>query len=180
MMGGTIGVESRVGEGSRFWFKVTAVTAKLPQADPSGAAVDRLTFVGARVLVVDDHPTNRELARLFLAGVGAEVTEAADGEEAVQLASERPFDVILMDVRMPKLDGLGALKRIRSMPGPNGATPILAFTADADAGIVDSLAALGFQDLVKKPLEPSALIAAVARATASASDQQPAEISNVA
>jgi CheY-like chemotaxis protein len=118
-----------------------------------------------RVLVADDHPTNRELARLFLAGVGAEVTEACDGEEAVEFARDWPFDVILMDLRMPRLDGRGALGRIRAAPGPNDATPILAFTADATADLARQLIAEGFDDVVAKPLEPDALLGAVARAT---------------
>jgi PAS domain S-box-containing protein len=179
-MGGEIGVESHVGEGCRFWFSVPAPAATLPQADEAQTPVGRLTCIGARVLVVDDHAANRELARLFLAGVGAEVTEASDGEEAAQLASALPFDVILMDLRMPKLDGVGALQRIRATPGPNDATPIIAFTADAHAGIADRLAALGFQDLVRKPVEPGDLLSAVARAMDYPSDQQPVEISDVA
>ena len=151
-MEGEIGAESHIGEGSRFWFKVPAAAADIPEPGEAEADVDPMTFGGLRVLVVDDHPTNRELVRLFLTGVGAEVTEAVDGEQAALLAAEGPFDVILMDLRMPKLDGPGALKRIRSVSGPNGATPVLAFTADADGEIRDSLAALGFQDLVSKPV----------------------------
>jgi signal transduction histidine kinase/CheY-like chemotaxis protein len=162
-MGGEIGADSVVGQGSRFWFTIPAPLAQAAQAAPDGSAATQPTFAGVRVLVVDDHAANRELARLFLAGVGAEVTEASDGEEAVVLSSEQPFDVILMDIRMPHLDGPGALQAIRAAPGPNDATPILAFTADADHE--SQLLALGFQDVVAKPLQSGALIAAVARAS---------------
>ncbi|OYX01531.1 MAG: histidine kinase [Caulobacter vibrioides] len=178
-MGGEIGVESRMGEGSRFWFKVPAPLSSLSQGNTDGLAMERLTFGGVRVLVVDDHPTNRELARLFLAGVGAEVSEAVDGEEAAQMAAEWPYDVILMDLRMPRLDGLGALRRIRASQGPNDATPILAFTADADTNMADRLISAGFQDVVAKPVGAGALIASIARATAFAEDPQPQEFADV-
>jgi CheY-like chemotaxis protein len=116
------------------------------------------------VLVVDDHPANRHLARLFLEGAGAEVSEAADGEEAVTMASEWPFDVILMDMRMPRLSGTEAFRRIRDERGPNDATPVLAFTADADQEQTAALRRCGFDGVVLKPLEPRALLAAVTKA----------------
>ena len=168
-MGGEVGVDSRPGEGSRFWFSIPAPRAVMTKAEEGPSASDDWpAFTGVRVLVADDHRTNRELVRLFLAGVGAEVTDACDGEEAALLAADWPFDVILMDLRMPKLDGVGAVRRIRERPGPNDATPILAFTADAEG--MDKLGPLGFQDIVPKPLEPGVLIAAIARASAFAAD----------
>jgi CheY-like chemotaxis protein len=94
------------------------------------------------------------------------VAEARDGAEAVRMALELPYDVILMDVRMPVLDGPGALARIRAAAGPNDRTPILAFTADAEPRAVAALLAQGFDDVVAKPLEAARLVAAVAAATA--------------
>ena len=166
-MGGEIGVDSRPGGGSRFWFRIAAPLASLSDNRQGPSAIEQPMLAGVRVLVADDHPTNRELARLFLAGFGAVVFEAADGEEAVQLAADADFDVILLDVRMPKLDGPGAFKRIRSVAGPNDATPVLAFTADADTAMSARLEAMGFRGVVAKPIDPASLIAAVAGAVAS-------------
>jgi PAS domain S-box-containing protein len=163
-MGGQIGVESRVGEGSRFWFEMPAQPSELPQATNSAQAANQTCFAGVRVLVVDDNAANRELARLFLTGVGAEISEATNGAEAVQMAQALPYDVVLMDIQMPVLDGYGALRKIRGAPGPNDATPILAFTANSDAQSSARLTAAGFDDVVGKPVEPATLIAAVARA----------------
>lgn len=165
-MGGEIGATSSVGEGSCFWVSLPVVSIAADHVfEEAGVTHEDLAFSGVRVLVVDDHAANRELAQLFLAGVGAEITEAADGEEAVELALTWPYDVILMDLRMPKLDGLGALEKLRSQHGPNDSTPVLAFTADADAETALRLRTFGFQGVVAKPLAPHELIAAIATAT---------------
>jgi len=164
-MGGEIAATSVVGEGSRFFLSVPAPRARSAAAE---VAAERQPEVraGARVLVTDDHAANRELVRLFLAGIGAEITEAVDGEAAVEAASRHAFDVILMDLRMPKLDGIGAVTLIRGGAGPNRATPILAFTADAESAFDDRLQAVGFDGAVAKPVEPGRLIAAVLNAMA--------------
>lgn len=163
-MGGEIGMTSTPGEGSRFWFSVLAPrVASTPAVTPT--ASNQVSYGGIRVLVVDDHPANRELAQLFLVGVGAEITEAEDGEAACARAAEWPFDVILMDLRMPVMDGFEALRQIRSRVGPNDATPILAFTADAGPDDSERLLGLGFDGVVSKPIDASDLISAIARAT---------------
>ena len=169
LMGGQVGVDSSVGGGSRFWFNIPAMPAMLVEAPGRKTDIGYLNALGVRVLIVDDHPANRQVAGLFLSGIGAEVTEAVDGEEAVRLAEEWPYDVILMDMRMPRLDGPGAVKRIREGGGLNDCTPVLAFTADADEALLDRLEAMGFQGMVPKPLDSAVLLSAVAQAASTGS-----------
>lgn len=168
-MGGEIGAASQRGKGSRFWFEVpaeavepqlaTAIDARLGPGDAAGS--------GAQVLVVDDHSANRELVRLFLSGVGVEVTAVESGRSAIDAAGAGTFDAILMDLNMPGMDGVTACRSIREGNGPNATTPILAFTASAEHEIdLPALTAAGFDGVVTKPVDPGALIAAVARATA--------------
>ncbi|WP_420477626.1 ATP-binding protein [Brevundimonas sp. FT23028] len=162
-MDGAIGADSVEGRGSVFWFEVPAPEAQPTEAGAAGAmAVSGLT--GVRVLVADDHPANRELARAFLGGLGAVIDEAVDGLAAVEQAGLAAYDVILMDMRMPGQDGREALRAIRSGDGPNRDTPILAYTADAGEGLEADLRAQGFCGAVAKPVAAEALIRAVAEA----------------
>jgi PAS domain S-box-containing protein len=160
-MGGTIGVTSAPDEGATFVVELPAPAAELPAelgGDEAVASVD-----GVRVFVVDDNPVNRELSRRILEAAGAEVSEAADGAEAVARLALLPVDVVLMDLRMPQLDGRSALKRLRNEPGPNRSVPVLAFTADADVAGDGDLE--GFDGLVRKPIQPLDMYAAIAAVT---------------
>jgi signal transduction histidine kinase/ActR/RegA family two-component response regulator len=162
-MDGEIGVESRLGEGARFWISLTAEAALAPEPAPRPAprtATDR----PARVLLVDDHPMNRELGKALLTIAGCEVVTADDGAEAVEAVQADDFDLVLMDVHMPRMDGLAAARAIRALPGPLAAIPIIALSADVLPEQITRCRAAGMDDHVAKPIRREDLIAAVARA----------------
>jgi len=160
MMGGRIGVASRQGEGSTFTVVLGLATAQAPalQAAP-GAAPD---VAGARVLVVDDNPANQAVARAILEAAGVLVAAASDGREALDRLRVEDFDVVLMDVHMPVMDGVEALRRLRGGEGGRPDVPVVALTADAMSGEVERLIGLGFDDAQPKPIQPAGLIQAIA------------------
>ncbi len=129
-----------------------------------------MPFAGLRVLVAEDNPVNALLARTLLERVGCMVTIAQDGEEAVSAASAAHYDLIFLDVRMPRLDGLDAARRIRGGEGPSAGTPIVALTADA--GEADRTCALeaGMDDFVTKPIDATRLLTVAARFTRRANE----------
>lgn len=158
-MDGDIGVDSVLGEGSRFWFSLPAPPAEAATVDDD-AALLLVPPEGCRVLVVDDNTVNRELVAAVLDNFGVDLVQAEDGVAGVEAAAIRPFDVVLMDLHMPRMDGQTAARRIREAGGVNGAVPILAFSADTDPALPTGL----FDGLLAKPLELKALIQGVAAA----------------
>lgn len=164
-MGGVIGVDTEEGRGSRFWFSLPTTAVDPASAASAGGAVAAMNL-GNRFLVVDDNRANRDLVRAILATLGADIVEACDGLEGVNAAMELPFDVILMDMRMPVLSGPEAVAEIRK-GGPNAATPIIAFSASAEAGQMQELRRLGFDGCLPKPFTLIDLIHAVETALTS-------------
>jgi PAS domain S-box-containing protein len=160
-MGGEIGVRSQEGQGACFWFSIPAPEVAAEAAPEHGEA-HAVLYPGCRVLLVDDNATNRLLVRAMLSDFDVAITEAADGLEAVRLASAAPFDVILMDLRMPGLDGVGAARRIRCEDGLNAAAPIIAFSADVTEPQPPGL----FDGAIAKPLTAASLINGIMRAVA--------------
>lgn len=114
-----------------------------------------------KVLVADDHPVNREFVRRILEPLGASVTEAVDGAEAVDAASTVAFDLVLLDLKMPGMGGGEAVKIIRASEGPNRNAPILAFSAGQEA-VDELLLPDEFDGALAKPLAPGTLIEAFA------------------
>jgi CheY-like chemotaxis protein len=167
LMGGDVGVETAPGAGSTFWF--TARLKKGAAAGPtqSVAIADAEAYIrrhhgGSRILVVDDEPTNREVAQLHLEAAGLVVDQAEDGAEAISLAQDTSYAAVLMDMQMPTLDGLEATRLIREIPGYRQ-TPIIAMTANVFAEDRARCLDAGMNDFLAKPFDPSALYTTLLR-----------------
>ena len=183
LMGGQAGVQSAPGQGSRFWF--TARLAHASTAATDGAAVAAAPAVdspeqrlrrlggGRLVLLVEDDSANREVAQALLQAAGLRVLTASDGQAAVDAAAAWPPDLVLMDLHLPRLDGMAAARHIHALPGL-GALPILAFTANAFADDHARCLAAGMVGVVTKPVNPddlySALLPWLAPASAALAD----------
>ncbi len=160
LMGGEIGVESREGEGSTFWIEVPMKAVRRARQAPKAEAIEESRPLN--ILVVDDVAVNRELLRTILTSCGHEIQEAPGGTEAIEAALANPFDIILMDVHMPGVDGLAATRAIRTNDGPNGQTPIIALTADARPEQVVECTKAGMSAYLTKPISVVALLTAMA------------------
>ena len=175
LMNGAVGVESVPGEGSTFWvevplreasaksaisgsFPVRAQTAQTPRSMPAMKSGETalLNYRPIRVLLAEDNPLNQEVALELLQVVRAQVDLADNGRQAVARAKDHGYDVILMDVQMPEMDGLAATRAIRAMP-QHVATPILAMTASAFQEDRDACIFAGMNDHVPKPVDPDVL-----------------------
>jgi PAS domain S-box-containing protein len=161
LMGGEIGVTSKLRVGSTFWFRIEAgpaVATTAPQAADDGPAAHHQL---CRILVVDDLEVNRELVRTILEAIGHSVVEAASGAEAVQAAMASRYDLILMDLQMPGMDGFAAARAIRNLAAANRLTPIIALSANVLPEHVQACAAAGMNDHLAKPISPADLVGAV-------------------
>jgi signal transduction histidine kinase/CheY-like chemotaxis protein len=151
-MEGRIGVESRPAAGSIFWFELPARRVEAATAD-DGAADGQAQVLHGWVLLVDDHAMNRNLGETMLNLLGCQVDLVSSGEEAVRAASERVYDAILMDVHMPKMDGLAATRAIRALPGPGSKAPIIAMSADVMERNLERCREAGMVDHIAKPVQ---------------------------
>ncbi|MBS0123843.1 ATP-binding protein [Thetidibacter halocola] len=165
-MGGTLDLESAVGQGAVFHVTLPLNAASQDQAAAVSSRLDRAPIlVGMRILVVDDTATNRLLMRRFLEPTQAQLAFAEDGQEAVDRARARRFDVILMDIQMPRMDGMAATEAIRWQQAESGQAPslIVAVTANVLAHQIEEYMTAGMHDFLPKPVSKRALFRLLAR-----------------
>ena len=186
-MGGEIKVISTRGQGSTFRFSLTLPVAEhmaLTEHDDQTVYAELKTRIAAlgrplRVLIVDDDATNRLVAAKMLKEFEVQNNMACDGVEAITAASSFSYDVILMDIRMPEMDGLQATRTIRARGGRLQTVPIIAFTANAFAEDVEACHEAGMNDLVVKPVRKKVMVEAILRVLSShttAADTDPAVV----
>jgi CheY-like chemotaxis protein/anti-sigma regulatory factor (Ser/Thr protein kinase) len=180
LMGGDVGVTSQPGAGSTFWMtaRLQLPTAHTPRAGVRGAARREAApaaasgpppqqalaqrFGGARVLLADDDPVNQEVTTELLRRAGLNVEVADDGAQAIERVREGRYDLVLMDMQMPRVDGIEATRAIRAQPGFER-LPILAMTANAFDEDRERCLAAGMNDHVSKPVDPQSFYASVLR-----------------
>jgi PAS domain S-box-containing protein len=161
MMDGAITVTSTPGEGSVF-----TATLRLPTAEPietgqSSSSPANAEQAALRVLAADDNETNRLVLRTLLEQIGIQIDLAVDGVDVVEAANLRAYDVILMDLHMPGMDGIAATRAIRTGAGLNAATPIVALTADTLTERIHECMASGMNAHCEKPIMPARLLAVI-------------------
>ena len=170
-MGGEIKVASTLGQGSTFSFRLTLPVAENVAAPEQNdqiayaALSARIAAFGRplRALIVDDNPTNRLVAARMLKDFDIQTDTACDGAEAVTAANRFNYDIILMDVRMPEMDGLQATRVIRSRGEKQAAVPVIAFTANAFPEDIEACREAGMNDFVVKPARKKAMVEAILR-----------------
>ncbi len=155
LMGDTIEVQSTAGLGSTFWFCLALPAAEKPAQRGHDEAAPKAP--PQRILVVEDDQVSRRLAQRLLEREGHSVAVARNGLEALTRLGEERFDVVLMDLQMPEMDGLEATRRVRAQAGLNARTPIVALTANASTEDRQACEAAGFSDYLTKPIAPHLL-----------------------
>jgi signal transduction histidine kinase/CheY-like chemotaxis protein len=180
LMGGRITVRSEPGRGSAF--ELVIETEVCDPAEQQDLAADPADAVRAelRILVAEDNAVNRRIVEALLSPLGAAITFAGNGAEALELLETQAFDLVLMDIQMPVMDGVEATRRLRASAGPNAQAPVVALTANVMEEQCQAYLAAGMNGWTPKPIDPPRLLAAIAAAIDSAAGSAPADDRNTA
>ena len=174
LMGGDLTARSMLGHGSVFTLYLSTPvvsTEKIDSTTPAAPvvtstvsqAIDTVPSAALHVLVAEDHPVNRKVVGLLLQSMGHQVSFAEDGQQALALAEEADFDLVLMDIHMPVMDGLTSARRIRALQGPRARVPIVALTADVMNDAAEQAMGAGMNAFLSKPLQKAQLQAVLPR-----------------
>jgi signal transduction histidine kinase/CheY-like chemotaxis protein/HPt (histidine-containing phosphotransfer) domain-containing protein len=157
LMGGTVGLHSRIGLGSTFWCEIRFAFGRAPLGNDDGAAPSgKACLRGMRILLTEDNLLNQQVARDMLTDAGAQVTVADHGAEALDQLRRNAFNCVLMDIQMPEMDGLEAIRHIRADPALR-AVPVIALTANARNEERQHYLACGMNDVISKPIDAALL-----------------------
>ncbi|MGF1622764.1 MAG: ATP-binding protein [Rhodomicrobiaceae bacterium] len=172
LMDGDVSVESEAGKGAVFTFGFAAETVALPAtpsmkpADrrPAAARQDNIPLAGARILLVDDNAVNRKVIRMLLKPGQMEITDAENGREALEELARTHYDMVLLDIHMPVMNGIETIRHIRASPAPWRDVPVIALTADVMGYTRERLLGLGMSGYTVKPVDQRALVDEMCRA----------------
>ena len=159
LMGGEIGVTSRPGRGSTFWFTVqtTTLSGETQQSATVPAELGDIQWPKLTILVAEDIEINRQVIQMMLEPRGHTLVFALNGEEAIEACRSGEYDLVLMDIQMPVMDGIDATRKIRDLAGTMGAVPIIALTANAMSGDRERYLETGMNGYVSKPISKDKL-----------------------
>lgn len=170
LMGGDISVASELGQGTQFCFTLPLHAMAAPPVEAGLLPEVRQALAGKQILLVEDNPTNQKVVQAMLHKCGIVVTVAHDGEEALRWIADQPFDLVLMDCKMPRMDGFEATRQIRR-GNHQPAIPVIALTANAMQSDMEECLAAGMDDFLSKPVGHSQLLAKLAEWLVDSEDQ---------
>lgn len=178
-MGGSIRAESNPGKGTTFRFGLSATRVWIESEEAPASNVAELAELSLaaqpHILIVDDNATNRVVAQALCEMFGCTSAQAEDGVEALEAVQSGRYDLVLMDIKMPRMDGVEATRAIRALNGPNADIPIIALTANADPDDAKRYLEIGMAAVVEKPIKPERLRAAINTALAEVEADAPAQ-----